>query len=137
MLLQSMALEIIRLINKAASPKLFMSISKYMYIRRVLDEFDIELILDVGANVGQFAQYMRKIGYRGTIISFEPVAAEFAKLKTTAASDPKWNVINVSLGAASETKTISRALFHPSMYPRRSDLRASSKTIRLLQQKTS
>jgi FkbM family methyltransferase len=97
----------IGLLNKVASPKPFVSVSKFMYIKSLLDEFDINLILDVGANVGQFARCMRKIGYKGTIISFEPVATEFSKLKKTAANDLEWKVVKSALGATTEVKPIN------------------------------
>ena len=44
----------------------------------------IDLMFDVGANVGQFARSAREEGYRNTIVSFEPVAASVAKLSRVA-----------------------------------------------------
>ena len=62
---------------------------------RFLEEcrgFAIDVILDVGANVGQFAQEIRKGGYHGHIISYEPLSSAHATLVATAASDPLWDV---------------------------------------------
>jgi FkbM family methyltransferase len=50
----------------------------------------INLIFDVGANEGQFARHLRESGYRGRIVSFEPIAAVWDKLKAASASDPLW-----------------------------------------------
>ena len=61
---------------------------------------NIDLVLDVGANVGQFATSLREKGYAGQIESFEPVSSVFQTLANTARSDPHWNVHNMALGVA-------------------------------------
>jgi FkbM family methyltransferase len=106
-LLREMVIRNTRTLNKLTSPKLVNSVSKYMYIRKLIDEFEISLILDVGANVGQFASSMRELGYTGTLVSFEPVTAQFAKLKAAASGDPNWITLNCAAGVADETKTIN------------------------------
>jgi FkbM family methyltransferase len=60
----------------------------------------IDVVLDVGANVGQFGKALRSRGYRGKIISFEPVKSEFQKLATVANADGNWETHNIALGAA-------------------------------------
>ena len=42
-----------------------------------IDNRRINLVLDVGANTGQFGQLLRRRGYAGQIISFEPVKEAF------------------------------------------------------------
>jgi FkbM family methyltransferase len=44
----------------------------------------INLVLDVGANVGQFGLSLRNRGYAGQIMSFEPVSDAFNELKKVA-----------------------------------------------------
>jgi FkbM family methyltransferase len=56
------------------------------------------VVLDVGAGVGQFAGWLRGEGYGGNIISFEPVQEAFANLERRAAADPMWTCVNVALG---------------------------------------
>lgn len=51
-----------------------------------------DVLLDVGANVGQFAVAMRHAGYRGRIISFEPLADAHHKLVQASLDDPKWQI---------------------------------------------
>jgi FkbM family methyltransferase len=106
-LLRELVIRNIRTLSKLTSPKLVNSISKYMYIRKLIDEFDLSLILDVGANIGQFGTSMRELGFAGTLISFEPVTAQFAKLKATASGDPNWITLNCAAGVADETKSIN------------------------------
>lgn len=61
----------------------------------------ISVVLDVGANIGQFAQNLRHFGYRNRIISFEPVSVSFERLKAQADMDPFWEAVNLALGASS------------------------------------
>ena len=52
----------------------------------------IRVVLDVGANVGQFASKIRQRGYSGKIISFEPLKSARQKLITLANNDNNWFV---------------------------------------------
>lgn len=57
-----------------------------------LNHFDVDLVLDVGANVGQFATELRSIGYKGSLISFEPLSVAHAALSNAARRDQHWYV---------------------------------------------
>jgi FkbM family methyltransferase len=73
---------------------------------RFLEEcrgFATDVIFDIGANVGQFAQALRKGGYHGHIISFEPLSSAHATLIATAASDPLWDVAERCAVGASDS----------------------------------
>jgi FkbM family methyltransferase len=76
--------------------------SKYsrheLEVEQLLKYFNITSVLDVGANMGQWAKHLRIGGYRNRIISFEPLSVAFAKLSTLAANDPKWDVYNMAIG---------------------------------------
>jgi FkbM family methyltransferase len=52
----------------------------------------VNLVLDVGANVGQFASGLRRSGYRGRMLSFEPLAQAHARLLDAARDDPDWEI---------------------------------------------
>jgi FkbM family methyltransferase len=58
----------------------------------LLKKFEIDLVLDVGANKGQFATLIRRGGYTGNIVSFEPLSSAYSELLQTSEGDTKWDV---------------------------------------------
>jgi FkbM family methyltransferase len=60
----------------------------------------VDLVLDVGANRGQFGQYLREHGYTGRIVSFEPIKSVFEQLSAVAAGDSQWEPRHYALGAS-------------------------------------
>ena len=59
----------------------------------------VESVIDVGANVGQFANKIRSTGYSGPIVSFEPIPEVFKTLTSRMGSDANWRGENMALGA--------------------------------------
>lgn len=57
----------------------------------------IDLVLDVGANAGQYGRFLRNVGYTGRITSFEPLSSAFAALERTRTGDPLWEAQRVAL----------------------------------------
>jgi len=55
-----------------------------------LRQFKIDLVLDVGANTGQFASGIRRGGYPGRIVSFEPLSRAYGELLLSSAADSMW-----------------------------------------------
>jgi FkbM family methyltransferase len=76
---------------------------------RLLHQYGIDVVLDVGANVGQFALALRRLGYRGRIVSFEPLAAEFETLQQRSRSDREWEVFNFALADTEGRQYINRS----------------------------
>jgi len=61
-------------------------------LRAMLDAHGVNLVLDVGANIGQFGALLREVGYRGRIVSFEPLSSERDVLAKIAEKDPDWTL---------------------------------------------
>jgi len=52
----------------------------------------IENVLDIGANIGQFAEDLFENGYGGRITSFEPIPHAHSRLRMKAEGNPRWTV---------------------------------------------
>ncbi|MGV3461645.1 MAG: FkbM family methyltransferase [Flavobacterium sp.] len=65
---------------------------------QLIRNYNIDVIIDVGANIGQFGSEMRNIGFQGLIISFEPLSDAFLKLTKASSGDSLWKIHNLSLG---------------------------------------
>ena len=77
-------------------------------LSRLIEGRKISLVLDVGANTGQFGQSLRnEVGYHGQIVSFEPLTDAFAKLQRLTSMDSRWSCHNIALGDVSGTATIN------------------------------
>lgn len=67
----------------------------------------INLVFDVGANIGQFGSELRVLDYQGEILSFEPQKGAFEQLSAAAAADPKWRAYHYAFGEVPGTTTIN------------------------------
>jgi FkbM family methyltransferase len=73
--------------------------------RRILNDRSITVI-DVGANVGQYAERLRDIGCENQIVSFEPGSAAFSILADRARKEPRWEVRQKALGPRPGTEVL-------------------------------
>jgi FkbM family methyltransferase len=74
---------------------------------RLISTYKINLVLDVGANIGQYGRKLRELGYQGQLISFEPLTAAYSVLRNTAQSDTSWKTMNVALGNTEGSSVIN------------------------------
>jgi len=74
-----------------------------------LNRFKINIVFDVGANVGQYATRLRREGYAGQILSYEPFAQAFEVLSERARADPHWQCLPKALGREPGLGTINVA----------------------------
>lgn len=69
--------------------------------KHLLTAHNIDLVIDVGANIGQYGKTLREIGYAGRIVSFEPMRNAWLQLKEHADSDLAWTTIQMGLAEKS------------------------------------
>jgi len=72
-----------------------------------MQDLGVQLVLDVGANVGQYGQDIRVWNYAGPILSFEPLSSAFAQLQRATEKAPPWKAIHTAVGATPGTATIN------------------------------
>lgn len=58
---------------------------------------NIGLVVDVGANAGQYALHLRKAGFRGLIHSYEPLPEAFKELSSRCRRDPAWRAFQLAV----------------------------------------
>ena len=70
------------------------------HLKNLLRSESISLVLDVGANQGQFAATLRReVGFKGQIESFEPYPAAYEVCAKVSQSDNAWNTHSIALGS--------------------------------------
>ncbi|WP_203336332.1 FkbM family methyltransferase [Nocardioides limicola] len=77
--------------------------------QKLLQARGVDVVLDVGAATGAYAGELREFGYRGRIVSFEPMSAPFAELVARAAVDESWDARQIGLGDTAGEATINIA----------------------------
>jgi FkbM family methyltransferase len=77
------------------------------HIINLINHYKIDLVLDIGANHGQFGNMLRGEGYKGEIHSFEPVSYSFDHLQKASLNDEKWFAHKLAMGAADGKDTIN------------------------------
>ena len=70
-------------------------------VARLLDNYGVTMVLDVGAAVGGFGIALRRNGYAGEIVSFEPLSGPYRDLVKASKNDRKWQAIPVAVGKQS------------------------------------
>ena len=58
----------------------------------MLANHGVDVVFDVGGNTGQFARSLRQAGYRGRLVSFEPLSTAHAHLVLISESDTRWDI---------------------------------------------
>lgn len=74
--------------------------------QHILRGNDVDLGLDVGANTGQYATFLRSHGYGGKIVSVEPHSENFQELEQVSAQDPDWTALNLALSDREGTREL-------------------------------
>lgn len=95
---------------RSSANKLGLDITRYRpattdvgRLAAMLAHHDIDCVLDIGANTGQFASALRKAGYNRRIVSFEPLSSAHVELSEAARRDDLWTVAaRVAVGDRAE-----------------------------------
>ena len=66
-----------------------------------------DVVLDVGANAGQYGELLRERGYRGRLVSLEPVAEAYEQLSARADADGAWEAVQVAASDADGELTLN------------------------------
>ena len=77
------------------------------HLRFLLPLLGIDLVIDVGANNGQYGEMLRDLGFEGWILSFEPLPDAFAELERRLARDDRWLGLPLALGDAEATAELN------------------------------
>ncbi len=77
--------------------------------QQLIEYKQVSVVLDVGANIGQYASKVRQQGFQGRIISFEPMSKEFRLLCHFVSNDPNWSCKQLAIGAYDGVCTINIA----------------------------
>jgi FkbM family methyltransferase len=74
--------------------------------RHLMEKHGIGLLVDIGANTGQYGTRRRSDGFTGQIISFEPLPDAYLKLCDVAHRDGNWAARQVAVGENPGVTTI-------------------------------
>ena len=80
------------------------------HLQPLFKVYEIECVLDVGANLGQFGDFVRhNLGFRGALHSFEPVQQFAQFLEHKIRGDPSWHIHKTALGSSPAQSAINVA----------------------------
>jgi FkbM family methyltransferase len=80
-----------------------------VHLKDLLDALRIDCVLDVGAHRGEYARMLRRIGYEGRIVSFEPNPEEYRLLERATGGDAAWDARELALGGTAGPRTLNVA----------------------------
>lgn len=89
-------------------------------LQKFLAYQQVDLVLDVGANTGQYASMLRSLGYKNKIISFEPQEEAYLHLSINSAKDKLWDIAPRSAIGAEDSEIVinlSKNSFSSSVLP--------------------
>jgi len=84
------------------------SLPEQEHLKRLLSHLEVDCVFDVGANVGQYATMLRRhAGYKGRIISFEPIPEAAEEVRRKAKRDKCWTVEQAALADEGGVRTFN------------------------------
>lgn len=93
------------------------------YLAKLLKHMNVDVVLDVGGNCGQYGRFLREqVGYKGWIVSFEPIPENADRIEALAKLDARWRVQRVALGknaGMAEFNVMTNSVFSSFLDPTR------------------
>lgn len=78
------------------------------FLGDVFRALDIRAVVDVGANLGTYRDFLREqLRFRGDIVSIEPIPSLAQSMMTRAATDRRWRIVECALGALQGKATLN------------------------------
>ena len=90
-------------------------------LRSLLRSERIDTVIDVGAHEGRYGRLVRRLGFEGRIVGFEPARTSFERLQRRADGDRHWEVHRLALGRESgtlELQQFAESQFNSLLAPR-------------------
>jgi FkbM family methyltransferase len=106
-----------------------------IHLLHLFTSLSINCVIDVGAYEGTYGRELRHMGYKGHIVSFEPVPENFAVLARVSSGDDRWRVFPYALGERSgqaDMNVFSGGTFHSLLTPSEYGLSAFEEKLRLV-----
>lgn len=77
------------------------------HVRELFRVYDIRTVLDVGANLGQFRDFLRReVNFAGLIHSFEPIGSLVERMENRKQGDSNWVIHACALGSKADSAEI-------------------------------
>jgi len=105
-LLRDHGFEVLRVVPPSRTPVMAETLLG-LHLHWLFSALEVDTVLDVGAHIGEYGQFLRRNGFNGKIISFEPVSETFEQLTRVSAPDDQWDAVNLALGSECGTAEIN------------------------------
>ncbi len=93
------ALALCKMGVRVPSSRRLRKLSEIGYLADLLQRLQVTCVLDVGAHSGNYAYHLRRSGYGGLILSFEPVREQLTTIERLSQDDPDWKSFGIALGS--------------------------------------
>jgi FkbM family methyltransferase len=105
--MKSLSWQVIRSGQLPAELPYLQKLQEHVYLLSMINNLKIDCVIDVGANKGFYAQHLRRGGFKGQIVCFEPIKTNCEEITRRARGDALWKIVNVALGAEESVRSFN------------------------------
>ena len=98
-------------------------LSQQWHLLELFTRYEVDGVIDVGANRGQYGRGLRQPEYQGAPLPFEPVPEAFAELAAVSQQDRTWEARNLAVADKLGTLSMNVAASSSVFFRPHSDLR--------------